>query len=44
MTDPDKAFGGHMEPDTHVFTFAAITLGMFDDKVDLTHLLDKDYR
>ena len=27
MTDPDKAFGGHIEPDTHVFTFAAITLG-----------------
>jgi predicted DNA-binding protein with PD1-like motif len=44
MTDPDKAFGGHIEPDTRVFTFAAITLGVFDDKVDLTHLLDKDYR
>ena len=44
MTDPDKAFGGHIEPDTHVFTFAAVTLGVFDDKVDLTHLLDKDYR
>src|SRR3954471_25042775 len=44
MTDPEKAFGGHIEPDTHVFTFAAITLGVFDDKVDLTHLLDKDYR
>lgn len=44
MTDPDKAFGGHIEPETNVFTFAAITLGVFDDKVDLTHLLDKDYR
>jgi uncharacterized protein len=44
MTDPDKAFGGHIEPDTHVFTFAAITLAVFDDKTDLTHLLDKDYR
>jgi predicted DNA-binding protein with PD1-like motif len=44
MTDPDKAFGGHIEPDTHVFTFAAITLGVFGDEVDLTHLLDKDYR
>jgi predicted DNA-binding protein with PD1-like motif len=44
MTDPDKAFGGHIEPDTHVFTFAAITLGVFDDNVDLTHLLDKDHR
>jgi uncharacterized protein len=44
MTDPDKAFGGHIEPETNVFTFAAITLGVFDDKVDLTNLLDKDYR
>jgi len=44
MTDPEKAFGGHIEPETNVFTFAAITLGVFDDKVDLTHLLDKDYR
>src|SRR5436305_6279743 len=44
MTDPEKAFGGHIEPDTHVFTFAAITLAVFDDKTDLTHLLDKDYR
>ena len=44
MTDPQKAFGGHIEPNTNVFTFAAITLGVFDEKVDLTHLLDKDYR
>jgi predicted DNA-binding protein with PD1-like motif len=44
MADPEKAFGGHIEPDTHVFTFAAITLAVFDDKTDLNHLLDKDYR
>jgi uncharacterized protein len=44
MTDSEKAFGGHIEPETNVFTFAAITLGVFDDKVDLTRLLDKDYR
>jgi uncharacterized protein len=44
MTDPDKAFGGHIEPDTNVFTFAAITLGVFDDKMDLTNLLNKDHR
>ena len=44
MTDPDKAFGGHIEPETHVFTFAAITLAVFDDKTDLTYLLDKDHR
>ena len=44
MSDPAKAFGGHIEPDTNVFTFAAITLGVFDDKVDLTNLLNKDHR
>jgi uncharacterized protein len=44
MTDGDKAFGGHIEPDTNIFTFAAITLAVFDDKVDLTNLLNKDYR
>jgi predicted DNA-binding protein with PD1-like motif len=44
MSDADKAFGGHIEPETNVFTFAAITLGVFDDKVDLTNLLNKDHR
>jgi predicted DNA-binding protein with PD1-like motif len=44
MTDGDKAFGGHLEPATNIFTFAAITLAVFDDKVDLTNLLNKDYR
>ena len=44
MTDGDKAFGGHIEPETNIFTFAAITLAVFDDKVDLTNLLNKDHR
>ena len=44
MSDTEKAFGGHIEPETTVFTFAAITLGVFDDKVDLTNLLNKDHR
>lgn len=44
LADAGKAFGGHIEPDTSVFTFAAITLGVFSDDVDLTKLLDKTYR
>jgi predicted DNA-binding protein with PD1-like motif len=44
LTDPDKAFGGHIEPGNAVFTFAAITLGVLSDDVELKHLLDKDHR
>ena len=28
LANPDKAFGGHLEPGTTVFTFAIVTLGM----------------
>lgn len=28
LANPDKAFGGHLEPGTTVFTFAVITLGV----------------
>jgi len=44
LADGDKAFGGHVEPNTNVFTFAAVTLGVFSDGVDLTRLLDKTHR
>ena len=44
LTDGEKAFGGHLEPDTHVFTFAIVTLGVFDDSVDLSRVDDKTYR
>ncbi len=44
MTTGDDAFGGHLEPDTNVFTFAIITLGVFDDSVDLSKVDDKTYR
>ena len=40
----DKAFGGHLEPGTSVFTFAIVTLGVLDDAVDFEHLDDKNYR
>jgi predicted DNA-binding protein with PD1-like motif len=40
----NKAFGGHLEPGTAVFTFAAVTIGVLDKKANLTRLDDKTYR
>jgi len=42
MANPDRAFGGHLEPGTNVFTFAIVTLGVFDG--DLGRVDDKTYR
>ena len=44
LSDADKAFGGHLEPGTQVFTFAAVTLGVLADGADLSRLDDKGYR
>src|SRR5450759_1854329 len=44
LATPDKAFGGHLEPGTNVFTFAFVTIGVLKDGVDLSHLDDKSYR
>ncbi len=44
MTTPDQAFGGHLEPDTKVFTFAVVTIGVFADGIDLSKVDDKTYR
>ena len=44
LANPDKAFGGHLEPGTSVFTFAIITMGVLPDSLDLTKLDDKSYR
>lgn len=44
MTDEEKAFGGHLEPGTTVFTFAVVTVGVFGDGVDLSRVDDKTYR
>jgi predicted DNA-binding protein with PD1-like motif len=41
---PEKSFGGHLEPGTHVFTFAVVTMGVLPDNVDFTKLDDKSYR
>jgi uncharacterized protein len=44
LSNPEKAFGGHLEPDTTVFTFAVVTLGVLSDEVDLRRVDDKTYR
>ncbi len=44
LADPEKAFGGHLEPETAVFTFAIVTLGVLPDELDLRRLDDKTFR
>ena len=44
LATPEKAFGGHLEPGTTVFTFAVVTIGVLKDSTDLSHLDDKSYR
>jgi predicted DNA-binding protein with PD1-like motif len=44
LATPDKAFGGHLEPGSTVFTFAIVTLGILEDSLDLTRIDDKTYR
>ncbi len=44
LTDTVKAFGGHLEPGTNVFTFAIVTVGVFNEGVDLRRIDDKTYR
>lgn len=44
LANANKAFGGHLEPGTEVFTFAVVTLGVLDDNVDLSRIDDWTYR
>ncbi len=44
MANPDRAFGGHLESGTTVFTFAIVTLGVLAEGADLRHADDKNYR
>jgi predicted DNA-binding protein with PD1-like motif len=44
LADPNRAFGGHLEAGTTVFTFAAVTLGILADDTSLKNLDDKNYR
>jgi predicted DNA-binding protein with PD1-like motif len=44
LSNPDQSFGGHLERETRVFTFAIVTLGVVGDTIDLRRLDDKTYR
>jgi len=44
MTSADKAFGGHLESGTTVFTFAIVTVGVLKEGIDLSRFDDKTYR
>lgn len=44
FADANKAFGGHLEPGTTVFTFAIVTLGVLGDATNFDRLDDKTYR
>ena len=38
------ALGGHLEPGNEVFTFAIITVGVFNDEVNLARFDDKYWK
>ncbi|MFT3781150.1 MAG: DNA-binding protein [Nibricoccus sp.] len=44
FADAEKAFGGHLESGTTVFTFAVVTIGVFRDDIDLRRVDDKNHR
>jgi predicted DNA-binding protein with PD1-like motif len=44
LSTGDRAFGGHLEPNTNVFTFAVITLGVLKTDADLSRLDDQTFR
>jgi len=44
LTNEEKAFGGHLEAGSEVFTFAIVTVGVLKDGVDLKRVDDKTYR
>jgi predicted DNA-binding protein with PD1-like motif len=44
ISDERLALGGHLEPGNEVFTFAIITIGVFNDEVNLARFDDKYWR
>jgi predicted DNA-binding protein with PD1-like motif len=44
LANADKAFGGDLEANTTVYTFAIVTLGVLDDGVDLSKVDERSYR
>jgi predicted DNA-binding protein with PD1-like motif len=44
LANADKAFGGHLEPGTTVFTFAIVTIGVLPDNLDMSKFDSTNYR
>lgn len=44
ISDERMALGGHLEPGNTVFTFAIITIGIFNEEVNLDRFDDKYWR
>ena len=44
ISDERLALAGHLEPGSEVFTLAIITIGVFNDEVNLTRFDDKNWR
>ena len=44
MATEEKAFGGHLEPGTTVFTFAIVTIGVLPDDLDMKQFDSANYR
>ncbi len=44
VSDGVTSVGGHLEPDTRVFTFCIVTIGILEDDVSLQRLDDKTWR
>jgi len=44
LSTGDRAFGGHLEPNTNVFTFALVTLGILAGDADFSRLDDQTFR
>ena len=44
ISDENLSLGGHLEPGTTVFTFAIITIGVFNSEVDLDRFDDKYWK
>jgi predicted DNA-binding protein with PD1-like motif len=44
MANSEKAFGGHLEAGTNVFTFVTVTMGVLAEGVDIGRIDDKTLR
>ena len=44
ISDERLALAGHLEPGSEVFTFAIITIGVFNDEINLARFDDKNWR